>query len=121
MVNGVLCWVADKTGKVHSGEGKLTRKLGPAGRAAADPGRCGGGAGDGCWFVRRSGPGCRGWRQLLGAGVRRLAGQAPGGKAASGAGSGDGLMVMVTVQPGWSFWIWRSSQAWRCPGDSRRV
>jgi len=43
----------------------LTRKLGPAGRAAADPGRCGGGAGDGCWFVRRSGPGCRGWRQLL--------------------------------------------------------
>jgi hypothetical protein len=53
--------------------------------------------------------------------VRRLAGQAPGGKAASGAGSGDGLMVMVTVQPGWSFWIWRSSQAWRCPGDSRRV
>jgi len=23
MVNGVLCWVADKTGKVHSGEGKL--------------------------------------------------------------------------------------------------
>jgi len=22
-VNGVVCWVADKTGKVHSGEGKL--------------------------------------------------------------------------------------------------
>jgi len=23
MVNGAVCWVADKTGKVHSGEGKL--------------------------------------------------------------------------------------------------
>jgi hypothetical protein len=23
MVSGALCWVADKTGKVHSGEGKL--------------------------------------------------------------------------------------------------
>ena len=23
MVNGVLCWVADKTGKVHSGEGEV--------------------------------------------------------------------------------------------------
>ena len=99
----------------------LTRKLGPAGRAAADPGRCGGGAGDGCWFVRRSGRDAGAGGSSWGLVVRRLAGQAPGGKAASGAGSGDGLMVMVTVQPGWSFWIWRSSQAWRCPGDSRRV
>jgi hypothetical protein len=23
MANGAVCWVADKTGKVHSGEGKL--------------------------------------------------------------------------------------------------
>jgi hypothetical protein len=23
MVNGVICWVADKTGKVHPGAGKL--------------------------------------------------------------------------------------------------
>src|SRR5437867_10375187 len=99
----------------------LTRKLGPAGRAAADPGRCGGGAGDGCWFVRRSGRDAGAGGSSWGLVVRRLAGQAPGGKAASGAGSGDGLMVMVTVQPGWSFRIWRSSQAWRCPGDSRRV
>jgi hypothetical protein len=55
-----------------------------------------------------------------GLGVRAwLTGQAPG-KAASGGLSG-GLMVLVTAQPGWSFWIWRSSQAWRCCGESRLV
>jgi hypothetical protein len=35
MVNGVFCWVADKTGKVHSGEGKLLLGHAQQGR---DPG-----------------------------------------------------------------------------------
>ena len=45
-------------------------------------------------------PGCRGWRQLLRLVVRRLAGQAPSGKAASAG-------VMVMTQPGLSFWSCR--------------
>ena len=51
-----------------------------------------------------------GWRRLRGW-EGRTDGQAPGAKAASG-----GLMVMVMVQPGWSFCIWRSSQACFCCG-----
>jgi hypothetical protein len=56
---------------------------------------------------RAEGPGCRAGGGS-GAGGQAY-GQAPGAKAASG-----GLIVMVMVQPGWSFWSCRSSQACFC-------
>ena len=43
----------------------LTRKLGPGGRAAANPGRGGGGGWGRCWFVRRV-AGVPVWRRLRG-------------------------------------------------------
>ncbi len=92
------------------GRAGLTRKLGPAGRAAADPGRCGGEGWGGGWVVRRvAGVPGRRLRRVGGSGpgVRR-AGQAASAGVPGGGLPGGGLMVMVTVQPGWSFWSRRS-------------
>ena len=123
--------------RVDSGVGLLWTRQGGAAR--------GGGQADtktGSRWARGSEPWLVRWRGLVadgdlsggkggrGAGIgggsgglgarTRAAGQVLGVKAASGAGPG-GLMVMVMVQPGWSFWIWCSSQAWRCSRDWRRV
>jgi hypothetical protein len=94
--------------------GQLTRKLGSHWRAAANLDLSGGKVAGRTSVVRQNDRDA-GWRRLQGCGVGGE-GLVPDAKAASG-----GLMVMVTVQPGWSFCSWRSSQACFCSGDSRRV
>ena len=94
----------------------LTRKLGPRRARGSEP-----------WPVRwqgvRDGAGCpagngRGAGSAAAPMLReiRACGYRPDGKAASG-----GLMVMVIVQPGWSFCSWRSRYFCCSSGEFRRV